>query len=222
MYNQSFYVFEGDKPRLARIRNYSRDDFQSLIQIQREAFPPPFPEELLWNEQQLSNHVDLFPEGALLVEVEGDIAGSVTGLRVSLSDEEMHHRWEDITDAGYIRNHDPNGETLYIVDLCVRPKYRGLGLGKCLLQAMYATVIHLGLRRLLGGGRMPGYHKYADSMTAKEYLDSVIRGDIKDPVITFMLRSGRTPVGVVENYLDDEESRNYAALMEWKNPFVGS
>jgi hypothetical protein len=37
-----------------------------------------------------------------------------------------------------------------------------------------------------------------------------------------MLRSGRTPVGVVENYLEDEESRNYAALMEWRNPFVAS
>ncbi len=34
-----------------------------------------------------------------------------------------------------------------------------------------------------------------------------------------MVASGRTPVKVVANYLEDEESNNYGTLMEWKNPF---
>jgi hypothetical protein len=59
-------------------------------------------------------------------------------------------------------------------------------------------------------------------MTAEQYLEAVVKGELKDPVITFLLRCGRTPVKVVANYLEDEESCNYAALMEWKNPFYGS
>jgi hypothetical protein len=48
----------------------------------------------------------------------------------------------------------------------------------------------------------------------------VLQGELQDPVISFLLRCGRTPVKVVENYLEDEESLNHAVLMEWKNPFL--
>jgi ribosomal protein S18 acetylase RimI-like enzyme len=219
MYRKELYVFDQDKPVKAVIRNYTRDDFAELIRIQQESFPPPFPSELWWNEEQLTNHVTLFPEGAICVEVDGVLAGSITGLLVTFDPSHPDHTWEEVTDSGYIRNHDPNGDTLYIVDICIRPSHRKLGLGKWMMQAMYELVVHKGLKRLLGGGRMPGYGRYADRMTAEAYLEKVVAGEVKDPVVTFLMRCGRTPLKVVANYLEDEESRNYAALMEWKNPF---
>jgi ribosomal protein S18 acetylase RimI-like enzyme len=124
-----------------------------------------------------------------------------------------------MTDSGYIRNHNSKGNTLYIVDISVRPKYRKLGLGKLMMQAMYHVVIEKGLVRLLGGGRMPGYHKVAEKMSPEQYLEEVVSGNLKDPVISFLLRCGRVPLGIANNYLDDEESCNCAVLMEWKNPF---
>lgn len=219
MYRKELYVFDQDKPVKAVIRNYTRDDFAELIRIQQESFPPPFPSELWWNEEQLTNHVTLFPEGAVCIEVDGVLAGSITGLLVTFDPAHPDHTWEEVTDSGYIRNHDPNGDTLYIVDICIRPSHRKLGLGKWMMQAMYELVVHKGLKRLLGGGRMPGYGRYADQMTAEAYLEKVVAGELKDPVVTFLMRCGRTPLKVVANYLEDEESRNYAALMEWKNPF---
>ncbi|AWB42878.1 GNAT family N-acetyltransferase [Paenibacillus sp. CAA11] len=213
------YVFDGDRPVPAVIRQYTEEDFTELIRIQSEAFPPPYPPEMWWNEEQLRNHVRLFPEGALCIEVEDVLAGSVTGLIVQFDPAHPGHTWSEITDDGYIRNHQPDGNSLYVADICVRPRYRKLGLGKWLIQSLYHTVVHLGLERLLGAGRMPGYGKVADQMTAEQYLDAVVRGELRDPVITFLLRCGRTPLGVTANYLEDEESRNYAALMEWKNPF---
>jgi ribosomal protein S18 acetylase RimI-like enzyme len=218
-YRSEIYVYDQDRPMPAVIRNYTEKDFDDLIQIQSECFPPPFPSELWWNKEQLKNHVTLFPEGALCIEVNGELAGSLTGLLTDFDPEHPNHTWEEATDNGYIRNHNPNGNTLYIVDISVRPKYRKLGLGKIMMQSMYHVVIQKGLDRLLGGGRMPGYHKKADEMSAEEYLHAVVKGELKDPVITFLLRCGRKPIGVVENYLDDEESCGYAALMEWKNPF---
>ncbi|WP_018130296.1 GNAT family N-acetyltransferase [Effusibacillus pohliae] len=219
MYRKELFVFDQDRPVPAVIRNYQAQDFESLIRIQQESFPPPFPPELWWNTEQLKNHVTLFPEGALCVEVNGVVAGSMTGLLVDFDPNHPEHTWEEITDGGYIRNHNPNGNTLYVVDISVRPAYRKLGLGKWLMLSMYEVVVHKGLERLLGGGRMPGYHKKANEMTAEQYLKAVVKGELKDPVITFLLRCGRTPVRVIPNYLEDEESCNYGALMEWKNPF---
>jgi len=219
MYRKELYVFGGDKPIKAIIRNYTKEDFYSLISLQQEAFPPPFPSELWWNEEQLTNHVSLFPEGALCVEIDGRICGSMTGLITDFDPNQPEHTWSDITDDGYIRNHDPNGNTLYVVDICISPSYRKLGLGKWLMQSMYETVVHLKLDRLLGGGRMPSYHKYADQFSIDTYVEKIITGELKDPVITFLLRCGRVPIKPIKNYLEDEESLNYGLLMEWKNPF---
>ncbi|MGP7818621.1 GNAT family N-acetyltransferase [Niallia sp. 01092] len=218
-YYKEFFVFDGNQPIPAVIRNYKEKDFPALILIQKESFPPPFPSELWWNTEQLENHVTLFPEGALCIEINGEIAGSMTSLLVDFDPTHPEHTWEEITDNGYIRNHNPNGKTLYVVDIGVRPSYRKLGLGKELMSSMYDVVIHKKLERLLGGGRMPGYYKKAKEMTPDQYLEAVVKGELRDPVITFLLRCGRTPIQVVANYIEDKESCNYATLMEWKNPF---
>lgn len=218
MYRKEMYFFCDNQPRKGVIRNYVEQDFDQLIELQQESFPPPFPAELWWNKEQLLNHVTLFPEGALCAEIDGQIVGSITGLRIKM-EEIAQHSWEEVTDNGYIRNHAPDGNTLYIVDICVRPSFRKYGIGKWLLQSMYEVVIKLNIERLLGGGRMPYYYKYAKTYTPQQYVEEVKQGKIYDPVITFLMKAGRSPVCVLDNYLEDEESLNYAVLMEWKNPF---
>ncbi|EDL65513.1 YkwB [Bacillus sp. SG-1] len=216
------FVFKKDKPIEAVIRTYNKSDFPGLIKVQKESFPPPFPSDLWWNEDQLTNHITLFPEGALCIEVEGEIAGSITGMITTFDPSNIQHSWSEVTDDGYIKTHDPNGNALYIVDIGVSPRFRGLGLGKALMHSMYEVVIQLKLERLLGGGRMPGYRKASEKMTATQYLDSVVKGGTHDQVISFLLRCGRLPVGVIPDYLEDEESLNHAALMEWRNPFFNN
>ncbi|WP_096199692.1 GNAT family N-acetyltransferase [Bacillus sp. FJAT-45350] len=219
MYKKELYLYGQGEVKKATVRNYTKIDIAELINIQKESFPPPFPSELWWNEEQLTNHIKLFQDGALCVEIDGVLAGSMTCLCVSFNENEPNHTWEEITDNGYIRTHNPKGNTLYVVDICVRPSFRELQLGKVLMQAMYEVVVHLNLDRLLGGGRMPGYHKKADELSPEAYIEKVINGELKDPVISFLLKSGRTPHTLIKNYLDDEESLNYGLLMEWKNPF---
>ncbi|MCG7343374.1 GNAT family N-acetyltransferase [Sporosarcina sp. ACRSL] len=201
------------------VRNYSRADFDAMIALQADCFPPPFPEELWWSREQLENHVSLFPEGAICVEHNRRIIGSLTGLLVKFDSNNLDHTWEDMTDGGFIRNHDPVGDTFYIVDICISPEFRKAGLGKWMMQAAYQLAVKLDLTRVLGGGRMPGYGKFSADMTPQQYVQKIVQGTIKDPVITFLLRCGRIPVKLIENYLEDEESHNHALLMEWKNPF---
>lgn len=222
MYKKEQYLYTNEKNVKVIIRNYEKKDFKELIQIQKESFPPPFPSDLWWNEEQLTNHVTHFSEGALCAEINGVLAGSITGLLVDFDPEHPKHTWEEITDNGYIKTHKKNGNTLYIVDICIRPSYRKLDLGKLLMQSMYETVIQLKLSRLLGGGRMPGYHKFSEEMKPDVYIEKVVKGELRDPVISFLLRCGRTPLVLVPGYLEDEESCHYGLLMEWKNPFHSS
>ncbi len=226
LYHKEVYLKSPEperSPAKTVIRNYSASDFAELIRIQAESFPPPYPEELLWSREQLSSHLAHYPEGAICVEVDGELAGSMTSLRMTWDPKHpASHNWAEVTDDGYIRNHQPDGNTLYIVDLCVRPKYRKWGLAQWMMQAMYHLVIEQGLDRVLGAGRMPGYHKVAERLTPEQYIEQVVEGQLHDQVISFLLRCGRVPVGVAADYLDDEESCNYAALMEWSNPFKGS
>lgn len=217
MYKRLF-VTDGDRTVPAVIRSYGSEDFEGLIEVQAKSFPPPYPSELWWNENQLAEHVRRFPEGALCVEIGGAIVGSMTGLRLTMKDGDEHD-WATVSDDGYIRNHEPDGDTLYVIDICVSPEYRKFGLGKWLMQSMYETVVHLKCKRLLGGGRMPGYGKVAAELTPEQYVAQITAGERKDPVLTFLLRCGRIPAGIVANYLEDEESCGYAALMEWRNPF---
>jgi len=212
------FVTDGRRNVPLSIRNYDWGDFAKLIALQEECFPPPYPSELWWKEEQLAEHAARFTEGALCAEAEGRIVGSMTTLRAKV-DDRVPHDWETATDGGYIRNHDPDGDTLYVVDLCVAPDYRKMGVGKWLMQSMFETVVHLGCDRLLGGARMPGYSGQAGRLSPEEYVRKVTEGELRDPVLTFMLKCGRVPVGVAADYLEDEQSANYAALMEWRNPF---
>lgn len=216
---KQLYVFDQSTPIKIMIRNYTETDIEQLIAIQKESFPPPFPSELWWNETQLKNHISIFQKGALCAEIDGKIIGSMTSLIVNFDEKKPKHTWESITDHGYIRNHQENGNTLYVVDICVAPAYRKLGIGKWLMQSMYEVVVELHLDRLLGGGRIPNFHKQPKNMSIDRYIEAVLKGEIQDPVMTFLLRCGRTPLTEVENYLDDEESRHYGVLMEWRNPF---
>ncbi len=199
-----------------KIRRYTLEDYDQLLDVQKEAFPPPFPEELWWTREHIRSHVETFPEGAILAEIDGIVVGSATSLIIQYDGKP--HIWDEVADRGFIRNsHQPNGDSLYGIDVCVRPSYRGKGIAQALYQARKEIVQELGLTRFLAGCRIPNYHEHANTLDADAYMRAVEKGEIKDLVLTFMLKQGLKPLQVLPHYLDDEESLDYAVLVEWKN-----
>ncbi|RXT08754.1 GNAT family N-acetyltransferase [Ammoniphilus sp. CFH 90114] len=201
------------------IRPYTMNDFEGLLDLQREAFPPPFPEDLWWKPEQIQAHIRNFPKGAMVALLDDKIVGSATSLLIQFDGKP--HTWVEVSDNGYIEgSHDPAGDSLYGIDVCVRPSYRGNGIAAALYQARKDLVVELGLKRYLAGCRIPNFHLYANQLTSQEYVERVVRGEIKDLVLTFMLRQGLHPIQILDDYLDDEESLNKAVLVEWKNPNI--
>lgn len=199
-----------------KVRPYTLADWDALYRIQRESFPPPYPEEQLWSREQIESHVRLFPEGALCAEADGEVVASATTLIIQFDPAHPQHTWSEVTGDGFITPHNPQGDTLYGVDVAVRPDFRGKGVARALYQARYDLVRRLGLTRFMAAGRMPGYHKHAAQLTPDEYAAEVVAGRLIDPVITPQLKAGLKPVCVVHNYLPDEESGNNALLLEWR------
>jgi ribosomal protein S18 acetylase RimI-like enzyme len=135
MYLQEWIQVGKKRERLV-IRRYTAQDFNALIGIQRECFPPPFPEDLLWTNEQLHEHVTRFPEGAVCVEIDSQLIGSITTLITQYNKGDLHS-WSEVTDNGSIRNHNKVGNSLYVVDISVRPRYRSLGIGRRLLHMLF-------------------------------------------------------------------------------------
>ncbi|WP_256759329.1 bifunctional GNAT family N-acetyltransferase/carbon-nitrogen hydrolase family protein [Cohnella sp. WQ 127256] len=196
------------------IRNIVRTDFDNLIALQNICFPNMGP----WKIDQLESHVRTFPEGQICVELDGEIIGSCSSLIVNFDDYLEQHTYSEITDKGYIRNHNPRGGNLYGMEVMVHPDFRRMKIGRRLYEARKRLAEHLNLKSIIVGGRIPGYHHYSDTMTPREYAEEVLQQNIYDPVLTFQMMNGFTLKRIITNYLsDDVDSENYAALLEWNN-----
>ena len=55
-------------------------------------------------------------------------------------------------------------------------------------------------------------------MSAEEYTKKVVKGELKDPVLSLQLKNGFKFIKLLTNYLYDERSLNYASFIEWLNP----
>ncbi len=173
---------------------------------------------MTWPSSFLHNHVRIFPEGQFCVEIDGKIVGSSSSLIVSLKPEYAEHTWQEVTGQGLFKNHDPLGDSLYGADISVHPDFRYKGLATMLYNARKELAIKMNLRRVIAGGRLYDYYRYAKIMSAEEYTKKVVKGELKDPVLSLQLKNGFKLVKLLTNYLYDERSLNYASFIEWLNP----
>jgi predicted amidohydrolase/ribosomal protein S18 acetylase RimI-like enzyme len=197
-----------------RVRPLTMDDYEAVTALQQHGFPGMNP----WTREQFASHLRHFPEGQLGVEYEGRLVASSSSLIIEFDEYDGRHTWAAISSHGTISNHDPEGDTLYGIEVVVHPEFRDMRLGGRLYQARQELARRLNLRRIMVGGRLPGYDEHADEMTVQEYVERVHRSDLYDPVLTFQLANGFTVKRVVKGYLpSDDASHGYAVLLEWPN-----
>jgi ribosomal protein S18 acetylase RimI-like enzyme len=177
----------------------------------------------------LENHISIFPEGQFCAEAidkdHGDIpkkkmiVGSASSLIVTLEPPYAEHTWYEITGQGMFMNHNITGDSLYGADISTHPQFQRQGIASMLYNARKDLAIKLNLRRIIAGGRLYDYYKYANKISPIEYVNRAILGEIKDPVISFQLKNGFRFIKILPNYLYDKKSLNYAAFIELLNPY---
>jgi len=189
------------------------------VGLQRDCFPEPFPEELLWNRDHLTTHLRLFSEGQFVV-LDGDrVIASASATRISEENWDAHRGWDETVGGPFLETFDPTGTTLYGLDISVHPQYRGMGLGRMLYQARFDLAKGLGLVRYGTACRLPdfrAFEKEHPGATVEEYAENVVQGSAKDRTLSPLLRYGLTFLGVIHRYMEDFESNDAAALLEWR------
>lgn len=200
--------------RRIEVRNLRFDDYDELIAMQVACFPGMLP----WARAQFDSQVRVFPDGQFCVTVDGVMAASSCSLVVKFDLYSDWHDWKRISDDGYIRNHDPRGDTLYGIEIMVHPDYRGMKLARRLYDARKDLCRRLNLERIVIGGRLPGYRERASEMAAQEYVNRVILKELYDPVLTTQLANQFKLQRLIPDYLPaDAESVGWATHMEWVN-----
>ena len=206
-------------PPEVMIRNTLPADIPKIVGLQKESFPFLARYGNIWHPEELQSHLRIFPQGQFVaVEPDGTLVGSASTLIVSLDPEYAEHTWKEITADGIFTNHNPEGDSLYGADISTHPKYRHEGIGKMLYNTRKQLVTKLNLRRMIGGGRLFNYCEFAGRMSALEYAQRVVKGELRDPVLSFELDNDFKFIKILPNYLDDVRSLNNASFIEWLNP----
>lgn len=171
-----------------------------------------------WKESQIKTLIEKFPEGQVVIKIDGEIAGCALSIVVDYEKFALHHTYKEITGDYTFRTHTNSGDILYGIDVFVKPKFRGLRLGRRLYDYRKELCEKLNLKGIAFGGRIPNYHKYANEMSPKEYIEKVKRKEIHDPVLNFQMSNDFHQSKILKGYLkDDKDSGEFAVLLEWDN-----
>lgn len=178
-----------------------------------------------FNKKMIASTIRTFPEGQFIAEYDGEIVGHAATFIIDEKTALSPHTWKEITANGYASRHEPDGDYLYGMEVCVNPNKRGLRIGQRLYNMRKKLCSNLELQGVVFGARMPNYHKQAKKkkapLTPEQYVEGVQNKKLRDPVLGFQLRNGFEILGILKDYLpEDKESCGFAAHMIWRNPLA--
>ena len=171
-----------------------------------------------WKEHHIKTLIELFPEGQVVIKANNQLVGVALSIIVDYDKFGDNHTYKDITGDLKFTTHNPEGDTLYGIDIFIKPEFRGLRLGRRLYDYRKELCERLNLKGIIFGGRIPNYHKYSSELTPRMYIDKVRRKEINDPVLNFQISNDFHPSRIIKNYLvGDKASNEYAVLLKWDN-----
>lgn len=194
------------------------EDYQDLKDAMIESYST-MPNQY-WREAQIKSLIEKFPEGQVVIKVNDQIAGCALSLIIEEEKFERSHTYKEITGNYSFRTHNSEGNILYGIELFIVPEFRGLRLGRRLYDYRKELCENLNLKGIVFGGRIPTYHKHAENLSPKEYIDKVKHKEIHDPVLSFQIANDFFPSRILKGYLEgDEASSEYAVLLKWENVY---
>ena len=179
--------------------------------------------DVFWTHAQIKKLIQIFPEGQIVTVVDDKIVGCALSIIVGYNMVKGDHTYAKVTGNETFCTHNPNGNILYGIEVFIHPDYRGLRLARRMYEYRKELCEKLNLKAIMFGGRIPNYHKYADTLRPKEYIEKVRSREIYDPVLTFQLSNDFHVRKVIMNYLpNDEESKHCATLLQWDNIYYSA
>ena len=168
------------------LRNLQMEDYDQLARSFKRIYGD---EDVFWTKAQIKKLITIFPEGQVVIIVDDKIVGCALSIIVDYNMVKGDHTYAQVTGNETFNTHNAKGNILYGIEVFIHPDYRGLRLARRMYEYRKELCEKLNLKAIMFGGRIPNYHKYADKMRPKEYIERVRSREIYDPVLTFQLRS---------------------------------
>ncbi|TVQ80096.1 MAG: GNAT family N-acetyltransferase [Bradymonadales bacterium] len=198
------------------IRSAQLSDIPGILELTRSAYPhmPPY------QPGHIRGQINHYNEGTFVAIYEDKIVGYAASFLISEEKATRPHQWAEITGGGFNSRHEPDGEMLYGMEVCVHPDYRGLRIGRRLYEERKKLVERDQLKGIVIAGRIPEFKKRLKNFSsAEEYVKAVKEKRVRDRVLSFQLRNGFEIQSVLEAYLPiDQSSLGNAVLLIWRNP----
>lgn len=192
------------------------EDYMEIKDVMQSAYTSM--PEVYWKENHIFKLLTIFPDGQVVIKVNGQIAGCALSIVVDYDKFDDSHTYREITADYTFNSHNNDGDVLYGIDVFIKPEYRGLRLGRRLYDYRKELCEKMNLRGIAFGGRIPNYYKYANQFSPKEYIEKVKLREIHDPVLNFQISNDFHPTRILKGYLEgDESSQEFAVLLEWDN-----
>lgn len=175
-----------------------------------------------YTEGAVTGQINNFPAGQFVITVDEKVVGYCATFIISGKDALRPHTWAEITGNGYASRHNPKGDWLYGMEVCVDPEYRGYRLGNRLYNERKKLCQSLGLKGIVFAGRLPTLSKRIKKYgTVENYIEQVQKKKVRDPVLSFQLHNGFEVKGIIPDYLTvDHQSMGYGIHLVWNNPKV--
>ena len=204
-------VKENIELEFLKIEDY--EELKEAMLLSYEAIP-----EAYWKKEQIELLIEKFHEGQIVIRINGELAGCAFSIIVNYEAFSNHHTYQEITGNYTFDTHSDTGNVLYGIDVFIKPKFRGLRLGRRLYDYRKELCEKRNLKSIAFGGRIPNYHKFENEFSPKEYIEKVKRKEIHDPVLNFQMSNDFHPSKILKGYLEgDKESGEFAVLLEWDN-----
>ena len=81
-------------------------DYQALKTAMIEAYPSM--PDAYWKESHIQSLIDKFPEGQVVIKVNGQLAGCALSIMVDYSQFDGHHTYKEITGNYKFNTHTPH------------------------------------------------------------------------------------------------------------------
>ena len=204
------------------VRNATPGDIPSIRKLFQRAYAGSGVSS--YSAAMLRGQINKFAEGQFVAEYHDDdrprIIGFCSSFLISGSVALKPHDWTWITGGGYASRHDPDGDYLYGMEVCVDPDFRGLRVGQRLYDERKKLAQAWALKGIIYGGRLPTLRAALERYESVEaYVAEVEAGREKDPVLTFQLRNDFRVIGLLPGYWpEDQQSMGYGIHLLWRNP----
>jgi len=199
------------------IRNYCSVHYEEVKALMQACFADMGSIYSTYEELELLSN--LYPQGQILFFANDELVAANFSRIVPFDKYKLRHTQVDCANLDLFLDDALNGDSVYGLDVIVKPDYQSSKIGKQIVKEFLDRVFRGNFKYMLGISRIVNYHKYADSMSALEYAEEVKARKINDPVLGFHFSYGCEIIGDSPDFnAMDVASAGEGIIIGVKNP----